>query len=97
MQKATFQGLLATDFQRSFAVFIYYSNGRNTRFSDHASIGYVTRDGCFTNHEAHTVSCLNYPASSSNIVVYEISGKYSVSMVCEVSLLLRASAASELT
>ena len=80
IQKASFQGVLATDHERSFAIFIYKCEDENARFSNRATIGYVTRDGGYANHEAtfsnnpYSISCLDYPASQWTNVSYEITG-----------------------
>ena len=80
VQKASFQGVLATDHERSFAIFIYKCEDENARFSNRATIGYVTRDGGYANHEAtfsnnpYSISCLDYPARRWTNVIYEIQG-----------------------
>ena len=80
LQRASFQGVLATDYKRSFAIFIYKCEDENASFSDRATIGFVARDGFYVNHEAtfldnpYSISCLDFPASQWTNVIYEISG-----------------------
>jgi hypothetical protein len=80
-QTNTFQGILATDFSRSFAVFTYKCG--DLTFSGGATIGFATEDGLFANHiatirgSAQSIACLNMPSSPWVNVVYEIS------MTCE--------------
>ena len=75
-QTNTFQGLLVTDFSRSFSVFTYYCG--DLSYSHGATIGFVTGDGLFAHHpailrgSAQSVACLNSPASPWVNVVYEI-------------------------
>ena len=77
LSQNTFQGLLATDFSRSFAVYTYKCGDLN--FSGGATIGFVTGDGLFANHNASIrgspqfIACLNMPNSPWVNVVYEIS------------------------
>jgi hypothetical protein len=77
----TFQGILVTDFSRSFAVFTYKCG--DLTFSGGATIGFATEDGLFANHiatirgSAQSIACLNMPSSPWVNVVYEIS------MTCE--------------
>ena len=80
LQRNTFQGIIVTNFTRSFAVFIYYCG--DLTFSSGATI---TPDGLFANHpatfsgSAQSIACMNSPASPWVNVVYEIttSGKIS--------------------
>ena len=75
-QTSKFQGIIVTDFSRSFSIFTYYCG--DLRFSNDATIGFVTGDGLFANHpaslrgSAQSVACLNSPASPWVNVVYEI-------------------------
>ena len=66
---------MVTDFSRSFSIFTYYCG--DLRFSNGATIGFVTGDGLFAIHPTHrssaqSVACLNSPASPWVNVVYEI-------------------------
>ena len=69
--------MIVTDFERSFAVFIYYCG--DLSFSNGATIGFATTDGLFANHpaslrgSAQAIACFNSPASPWVNVVYEIS------------------------
>ncbi|CAI8054601.1 Matrilin-2 [Geodia barretti] len=78
--KATFFGILATDYQRSFAVFIYNCENGNATFSNRATVGFVTSDGFYANHEAsygwnpYPTLCRNHPTSQWAQIIYEISG-----------------------
>ena len=77
LQVNTFQGLIVTDFQRSFSVFIYHC-GDLTYSTSNTAIGFDTADGHFANHpatirgNAHHISCLNNPVSPWVNVIYEI-------------------------
>ena len=68
---------MTTDFKSSFAVFIYRCGDLNFP-RNHATIGFVSEDGVYANHEAmfrkkiSAVSCLNYPNSPWVNVVYDI-------------------------
>ena len=81
-QTNTFQGIIVTDFTRSFSVFTYFCG--DLSYSNGATIGFTTADGFFANHPAslrsssQSIGCLNSPASPWVNVVYEItkSGKY---------------------
>ena len=90
-QTNTFQGILATDFSRSFAVFTYYCGDLD--FSNGANIGFVTTDGLFANHKATLrgepmyVACLNYPVSPWVNVVYEITGNVLVLIYREAKII----------
>ena len=89
-QTSTFQGILITDYSRSFAVFTYYcgdlrySRGVLNYFHG-ASIGFAAPGGLFANHpaalndSAQSISCLNEPASPWVNVVYEISAETNLS------------------
>ena len=78
-QTNTFQGIIVTDFSRSFAVFTYYCGDLN--YSNGATIGFTTTDGLFANHpatlrgSAQSIACLNYPATPWVNVVYEITSR----------------------
>ena len=67
-QRNTFQGILVTDFVKSYAVFIYKCDD-----------GFVTGDGLYVNHmaslnrSATTVACLNEPVTPWVNLVYKIS------------------------
>jgi hypothetical protein len=70
-QTLTFQGILATDFQRSYAIFIYSCD--DVIFTIPSAIGFVTSDGMYANYRSVDflqASCLLYYYS----VIYEISG-----------------------
>ena len=92
-QTNTFQGIIVTDFSRSFSVFTYYCGDMS--YSNGATIGFMTRDGLFANHPAGTrthaeyIDCLNDPISPWVNIVYQISqrGKFS-SKLCEIKLIL---------
>lgn len=76
LQTNIFQGVLVTDYKRSYAVFTYYCG--DLRFSGNATIGFVTGDGMFANHETslrgnpQSIACLNSPASPWVNIVYGI-------------------------
>ena len=76
MQANTFQGLLVTDFIRSFSVFTYFCGDLN--YSNGATIGFVTPDDLFANHpatfsdSAQSIACSNIPVTPWVNVVYEI-------------------------
>ena len=75
-QTNTFQGMIVTDFSRSFSVFTYYCG--DLSYSNGATIGFATGDGLFANHPAslnglaQSIACLNSPATPWVNVVYEI-------------------------
>ena len=62
---------------KSYAVFIYKCG--HLRFSDDATIGFVTGNGLYVNHmaslnrSATTVACLNEPVTPWVNLVYKIS------------------------
>ena len=72
----TFQGILVTDYVNSYAIFIYQCGDLN--YSNDATIGFVTRDGFFGNHEttlrndAQSIACQNSPTSPWVNIVYRI-------------------------
>ena len=77
VQKNTFQGMLATDFARSYAVFTYRCG--DLSYSDPGNIGYIhPDDGVYVIHGAterenpHDIACVNIPHSQWVNVVYEI-------------------------
>ena len=70
LQRATFQGVLATDFSKTFAVFIYPCRGPHSDILPYATIGYVTRDGLYDNYKGN-FSCFK---QSLTKVVFEITG-----------------------
>ena len=65
-----------TDFARSFAVFTYKCGDLD--YSNHASVGFISEDGLFANHQAvfrsntTAIACLNVPSSLWVNVVYDI-------------------------
>ena len=75
-QTNTFQGILVSDFEQSFAVFTYKCG--DLGFSGGATIGFVTAGGLFANHvatvrgNAKEVACLNSPNSPWVNVVYKL-------------------------
>ena len=77
-QTSTFQGILVTDFTRSFAVFTYRCG--DLEYSNGATIGFSSGDGLFANHQAtllgsaQSIACLNEPNSPWVNVVYELTG-----------------------
>ena len=81
-QTSTFQGILVTNFVRSFAVFIYYCGDLNFIRND-VTIGFVTGDGLYDVHEATlrsnavAIACLNEPNSPWVNVVYEVAASNS--------------------
>ena len=76
LQTNTFQGILVTDYSRSFAVFTY--NCGDLEFSNRATIGFSSGDGLFANHpatqrgSAQSIACLNQPVTPWVNVVYEL-------------------------
>ena len=77
IQTNTFQGILATDFERSFAVFTYKCGDLD--FSGGAIIGFSdTRSGYYRMHvasergNAKAIDCLNYPENVWVNVVYKL-------------------------
>ena len=72
IEKNTFQGILTTNFKRSFAVFTYFCG--DLSYSSNAAIGFVNPGGFFANHPANgsLISCLNFPDTPWVNVVYEI-------------------------
>ena len=76
LQTNTFQGVLVTDYSRSFAVFTY--NCGDLDFSNGATIGFSSGDGLFANHpaiqrgSALSIACLNQPVTPWVNVVYEL-------------------------
>ena len=76
LQTSTFQGILITDYSRSYAVFTYYCGDLNYSFG--ASIGFAAPGGLFANHpaalagSAQSIACLNMPTSPWVNVVYQI-------------------------
>ena len=94
----TFQGIIITDFSRSFAVFTYRCGDLelfhfNLRFHYKAGIGFTTDDGLSALHplaltdDSDSIDCLNSPASDWVNIVYEISapGKNIVTQINIVS------------
>lgn len=81
LQTNTFQGILVSDFEQSFAVFTYKCG--DLGFSGDATIGFVTEGGLYANHaatfrgNAKEVACLNSPNSPWVNIVYKLtdSGK----------------------
>ena len=78
-QTYTFQGLIVTDFQRSFAFFTYYCGDLSYTYK--ATIGFVSRDGFFVNHPAtsrgrpYYIACVNLPTTPWVNVIYEITSR----------------------
>ena len=76
LQTNTFQGVLVTDYSRSFAVFTYYCG--DLEYSNGATIGFSSRDGLFANHpatlrgSAQSIACLNKPVTPWVNIVYEL-------------------------
>jgi hypothetical protein len=72
----TFQGMLVTDFTRSFAVFTYYCG--HLGYSNGATIGFSSGDGLFANHpatqrsSAQSIACLNQSVTPWVNIVYEL-------------------------
>ncbi|CAI8020342.1 hypothetical protein GBAR_LOCUS12170, partial [Geodia barretti] len=72
-QKITFQGILATDLRKTFAIFTYKCDGNS--FPDKATVGYVIEDGMASNHKAtlqdnpHKVICNCTTEEYVNIVL----------------------------
>ena len=98
LQTNTFQGVLVTDFERSYAIYTYFCG--DLGFSGNVTIGFATGDGMFADHEstlsgnAQSIACLNIPDSPWVNIVYGISssGKASNSQLellpnCKISLL----------
>ena len=76
LQTNTFQGILATNFVRSFAVFIYMCG--DLSYSADTVIGFFSEDGLNATHPASdrwnamAIACLNYPDNPWVNVVYEL-------------------------
>ena len=76
LQTNTFQGILATDFVRSFAVFTYMCG--DLSYSTNTIIGFFSEDGLYATHPASdrgnamAVACLNYPDNPWVNVVYKL-------------------------
>lgn len=76
LQTNTFQGILATDFERSFAVFTYKCG--DLEFSGGANIGFSTRVGLYGIHvaaergNAKAIACWNSPGNVWVNVVYKL-------------------------
>ena len=76
LQTNTFQGILATDFVRSFAVFTYMCG--DLSYSADTVIGFFSEDGLNATHPASdrwnamAIACLNYPDNPWVNVVYEL-------------------------
>ena len=76
LQTNTFQGILATDFVRSFAVFTYLCG--DLSYSTDTVIGFFSEDGLNATHPASdrwnamAIACLNYPNNPWVNVVYEL-------------------------
>ena len=75
-QRNTFQGILVTNYTRSFAIFTYFCG--DLEFSNSAQIGFFLEDGFQAIHPAtsrgpKSIACLNTPVSPWVNVVYEIS------------------------
>lgn len=85
IQTNTFQGILATDFERSFAVFTYkcgdldYSGGAIIGFSD--SRFYYGMHVASERGNAKAIACLNYPENVWVNVVYELTFGKSTNIV----------------
>ena len=67
LQKNTFQGLLITDYNVSYAVFTYKCEDLNFPNGNKAVIGFVAPDGLHYNHplslsnQTASIDCLYYP------------------------------------
>ena len=76
LQTNTFQGILATDFVRSFAVFTYKCG--DLSYSAYTFIGVNSEDGLYAIHPASdrwnamAIACLNYPGNPWVNVVHEL-------------------------
>ena len=76
LQTNTFQGILATNFVRSFAVFTYLCG--DLSYSADTVIGFFSEDGLNATHPASdrwnamAIACLNYPDNPWVNVVYEL-------------------------
>ena len=75
-QTNTFQGIITTDYMRSFAVFSYKCG--DIGYSNLATIGFTAGDVLFANHpltlrrRAQDIACINSPESEWVNVVYEL-------------------------
>ena len=82
LQTNTFQGILVTDFERSYAVFTYYCE--DLEFSSDSFVGFQVSDDFFYFHETSftnnvlSIACLNVPDSPWVNIVYgtTASGKF---------------------
>ena len=77
-QRNTFQGLVITDFNSSYAVFIYKCS--DLEFSGGANIGFTAGNVLFSNHRvsgkrAKNIACRNYPESPWVNWVYKLTRK----------------------
>lgn len=76
LQTNTFQGILATDFARSFAVFTYMCG--DLSYSDRTLIGFISDFDIYALHpaanrsNAMAIACLNYPNNIWVNVVYQL-------------------------
>ena len=69
-----FQGILATDYYRSFAVFTYNCNGNGVLSNKEATIGVVSEDGFIVGNHPSDRLCRNYPETHQDNIVYKLSG-----------------------
>ena len=84
LQTNTYQGLVITDFNSSYAVFIYKCY--DLEFSGSAAIGFTAGNVLFSNHRisgyrAKNVACINYPESSWVNLVYKLTREDLVSVL----------------
>ena len=75
LQTNTYQGLVITDFNSSFAVFIYKCY--DLEFSGSATIGFMAGNVLFSNHRisgnsAKNIACINYPERPWVNLVYKL-------------------------
>ena len=75
LQTNTFQGIVTTDFNTSYAVFIYRC--REMGYSASATIGFTSADVLFENHRlsgygAKNIACINSGDSQWVNIVYQL-------------------------
>ena len=78
-QTNTFQGIITTDYMRSFAVFSYKCG--DIEYPNSATIGFTAGDVLYANHpltlrgRAQDIACINSPESEWVNVVYELTSE----------------------